>query len=51
MFDRTEERIEELIQRVESLERENSELKVQLAEKDAVIANQSAKIKHNFRII
>ena len=45
MFDRTEERIEELIQRVESLKRENSELKVQLAEKDAVIANQSAKIK------
>ena len=45
MIEMLEAKIEELIQRVEFLERENGELRAQLAEKDAVIAMQAAKIQ------
>ena len=45
MIEMLEKRIAELIQRVESLERENRELRAQLAEKDVVIAMQAARIK------
>ena len=45
MIEMYETKTEELIQRVESLERENQELRAQLAEKDAEIAMQAAEIQ------